>query len=96
MASRKPSANAKRTAAFKAGLGSMDDVFERECARKERSAEEREEALVRKACWSKNCYGSGDDAAEAARACAAHGAPRLHCYRCPHCGGWHLTSKPER
>ena len=34
-------------------------------------------------------------AARRHKACAEHGAPPLHVYRCPYCNGWHLTSKGE-
>ncbi len=96
MGSRKPSANAKKVAKFKAQLGGMDDLFAREAARRERRSAEHEAALERRACTSKNRYAFRSDAEEAIRLCAEHGTHGLHSYKCPYCGGWHLTSKPER
>lgn len=96
MGSKKPSARAKQAAEFKAHLGDMGDVFARE-DRRRREADERREAVLReKACTSKNRYSCRNDAEEAARLCAEHGTTGLHSYRCPHCNGWHLTSKPQR
>ncbi|MDO5042871.1 MAG: hypothetical protein Q4D92_05105 [Slackia sp.] len=96
MTSRKRSALAKQTAAFKAGLGGMDDVFAREEERRNAQAHEHDEALRRKACESKNRYRSRADAEAAIASCAEHGTRGLHSYRCPYCNGWHLTSKPQR
>lgn len=93
MGSRKGSAKAKRIAEFKAGLGGMDDVFARENARKSKKAAEKNAALRRKACESKNRYSCKSDAEAAIIACAEHGTTGLHCYKCPYCNGWHLTSK---
>ena len=50
----------------------------------------------RKACTSKKRYPYRSDAEEAIELCAQHGTRGLHCYRCPYCDGWHLTSKPMR
>ena len=61
----------------------------------EREAEH-EAALERKACTSKKRYPYRSDAEEAIELCAQHGTRGLHCYRCPYCDGWHLTSKPMR
>ena len=66
MSSRKPSANAKRLGAFRASLGDMGDLFEREQARRDELAAEREEALYDKACASKNRYATRADALDAA------------------------------
>lgn len=96
MASRKPSAKAKRVAEFKAQLGGMDDAFFREERRRDKKAAEHEAALEKKMCTSKNRYPTRADAEEAIESCAEHGRRGLHCYECPYCGGWHLTSKPER
>ena len=76
------------------GAGGLDDLFEAEGERVERAAEEHDAAVRRKACESKNRYASRSDAEEAIASCAAHGTRGLHCYRCPYCNGWHLTSKP--
>ena len=96
MGSRKPAANAKRLAAFKADLGSMDDLFGREEERRDALAARREEALREKTCERKKRYGCRSDAEEAIRLCAEHGTRGLRCYKCRYCGGWHLTSKPQR
>lgn len=96
MTSRKRSALAKQTAAFKAGLGGMDDVFAREEERRGALEQEHDAALRRKACESKMRYRSRADAEEAIAACAEHGTRGLHSYRCPYCNGWHLTSKQQR
>nr|AHF25152.1 hypothetical protein [uncultured bacterium Contig1772] len=96
MASRKPSANAKRVSKFKAELGGLDDIFAREERRADDMSAKKEAALRDKACESKNRYPTRYDAQEAIDACAAHGKTGLHSYRCPYCKGWHLTSKPPR
>ena len=96
MGSRKPSANAKRISAFKAGLSSMDDLFTREGQRQGTLDARREEARRERACDRKKRYASRADAEEAARLCAEHGRRGLRCYQCPYCGGWHLTSKAPR
>ena len=95
MASRKPSAKAKRVAEFKAGLAGMDDIFEQENRRRDKRAAEHEAALEKKMCTSKKRYHYRADAEEAIRLCAEHGTRNLHCYLCPYCDGWHLTSKPQ-
>ena len=96
MASRKPSANAKRVSEFKAQLGGLDDLFAQEERRKSEMSAKHEAALRLKACESKNRYPSRYDAQLAIDSCAAHGTTGLHSYRCPYCNGWHLTSKPQR
>ena len=96
MGSRKPAANAKRLAAFKASLGDMDDLFEREEDRQDALAARREDALREKACERKKRYTCRSDAEEAVRLCAEHGTLGLRCYKCRYCGGWHLTSKAPR
>ena len=96
MVSRKRSARAKQVAAFKESLGGMDSVFEREKQHAEARAREKEAALRRKACESKNRYSCASEAQAAIQACAEHGTKGLHSYRCPYCNGWHLTSKPVR
>lgn len=96
MASRKPSANAKRVSKFKSELGGLDDLFVSEQRRSSALSEKKEAALRHKACESKNRYSTRSDALGAIEACAAHGTTGLHCYRCSYCNGWHLTSKPLR
>lgn len=96
MTSKKRSAKAKQIAEFKAQLGGMDDIFEREQAHRADVAEQKEAALRRKSCESKNRYRSRAEAEEAIAACAAHGTFGLHSYRCDFCKGWHLTHKPQR
>ena len=93
MGSKKRSARAKQVAQFKAQLGGMDDVFERDQQRRENRSAEKEAALRKKACESKNRYSCRSDAEAAIRSCAEHGTPGLHCYRCQYCNGWHLTSR---
>ena len=98
--SKKPSANMKKVAAFKSQLGDsslsdMDDIFAREERRSERQEAEREQALYKKSCTSKNRYVSKAEAEETIRLCAEHGKQGLRCYKCSYCGGWHLTSKPQ-
>lgn len=98
MASRKPSARAKRLGTFKAGFGDAsfdaDALFERETAREEELDRQREQARYEKACASKNRYATRADALDARAACAEHGRSGLSVYKCPYCGGWHLTSHP--
>ena len=96
MASRKPSANAKRVSEFKSQLGGLDDLFAREEQRREGLSAQKEAALRNKACESKNRYSSRYEAEQAIAACAEHGKRGLHMYRCEYCKGWHLTSKPQR
>lgn len=96
MGSRKRSARAKQVAEFKASLGGMDDAFEREHQRRENRSAEKEAALRKKACESKNRYSCKSEAEATIRECAEHGTTGLHAYRCQYCGGWHLTSKPRR
>lgn len=43
-------------------------------------------------CGKKARYRSKIDALIAANRCTMRGAPKLRAYRCPYCGGWHLTS----
>lgn len=96
MASRKPSAKAKRQAEFRASLGggSMDDLFAREDQRRQNMSADKEAALRKKACESKNRYFTQFDAEDAIRMCGEYGTTGLHTYKCPYCEGWHLTSKP--
>lgn len=65
-------------------------------AHRARREEERESVLRYKACESKNRYASAAEAQDAIRSCADYGTKGLHAYKCPHCNGWHLTSKPQR
>ncbi|MEE0475871.1 MAG: hypothetical protein UDF83_05835 [Collinsella stercoris] len=73
----------------------MGDIFAREHERKERLDAEHEAELRRKACESKNRYASKAEAEDVIAACAEHGRCGLSAYRCPYCGGWHLTSHPQ-
>ncbi len=95
MGSRKPSARAKRVAQFRESLGSLDDVFAREEKESSRREREREQALERKGCTSKQRYAFRSEAEEAIELCAEHGTKGLRCYKCSYCGGWHLTSRPQ-
>lgn len=94
MPSRKPSARAKRVAAFRSKLAGADDAFERESKRARALDVERERARREKTCASKRRYPSRDDALDAIAACEEHGRRGLSAYRCPYCNGWHLTSHP--
>lgn len=101
MSSRKGSAKARQREAFEqrwdadvSGAG-LDDAFSREERRRAALDERRDEVRRAKACSSKNRYATRAEALEVAALCAAHGAPRLQCYRCAYCGGWHLTSHPR-
>ena len=47
-----------------------------------------------KMCNSKVRYKTESGAMAKAIALMNRGAPSLRTYRCPLCGGWHLTSKP--
>ena len=96
MTSRKRSARAKQVANFKASLGGLDDLFEREDELRTQREIQKEAALRNKACESKNRYSCQSDAQEAIRLCAEHGQTGLRSYRCKYCNGWHLTSKPQR
>ena len=83
MGSKKRSSWSKQKAEFNASLGGMDNLFASEGKRQQKYRAEKEAALRKKACESKNRYTS-------------NGTTGLHSYRCPYCNGWHLTSKPER
>lgn len=70
---------------------------------KERDAHERAErdAMVTAehgeqghwSCGRKMRYPTKSAALMRASKCQRRGAPALRAYRCPYCGGWHLTSK---
>ena len=96
MGSRKRSARKREQAAFKAELGNDEQtngLFEREAAREASDAERRDQALRAKACESKTRYASRAEAKATITSCERHGSPALYLYRCPYCGGWHLTHK---
>ncbi len=98
MSSRKPSAKAKRVEEFKAQLEvaySTDDPFAYESARLNETEKNKEAVKRKKACESKNRYSSRSEAERAIASCAEYGTTGLHCYQCPYCNGWHLTSKPQ-
>lgn len=96
MGSKKPSAKRKQVERFKSGLEDFSDVFAREDERAWRTALEHDAEVRRKACESKNRYAHLDEAQEALEWSEARGRRGLRIYECPYCGGWHLTSKPER
>lgn len=101
MGSKKRSQWAKQKAAFRDSLVEhdpfgLDDAFAQETSRRTKRSEEKEAALKRKACESKNRYSSKAEAEETILLCAEHGTTGLHSYRCPYCNGWHLTSKKPR
>lgn len=95
MASKKRASWSRQKAEFNAQLGGMGDLFSREDERQRRQADERDAARRRRACESKNRYASRAEAESAIASCAEWGTTGLHCYRCPYCDGWHLTSRPE-
>lgn len=95
MASRKPSAKAKRIAAFKTELEDLGDLFEHEAHRRSDLDAAREHARYEKSCASKMRYPTRADALDAIAACAEHGRRGLSTYQCPYCNGWHLTSHPR-
>jgi hypothetical protein len=96
MGTKKRSSWSKQKAEFNASLGGMDNLFASEGKRQQKNRAEKEAALRKKACESKNRYTSKSDAEAAITSCASYGTTGLHSYRCPYCNGWHLTSKPER
>lgn len=96
MGSRKRSAQLRRIAEFKEGLGGLDSAFAREQRHSKGMDERRETARRVRACDSKNRYATRADAEEAIALCEEHGTRGLHCYRCEYCHGWHLTSHPQR
>lgn len=109
MGSKKPSAKRKQIERFKSGLEAsssygfgfdgFDDfgeMFERESDRVRRASAEHDAEVRRKACESKNRYAHYSDAQEALEWSEDRGRRGLRIYECPYCGGWHLTSKPER
>lgn len=92
MGSKKRSAREKQKMAFLADLGNedmgvSDSLFAAEDKRRDRMHAKHEEALR---------YNSRLEAQDAIAACAAHGRGGLACYKCSWCGGWHLTSHPQR
>lgn len=95
MTSRKRSARARQREEFESQRDGADDLFAREAAAQAKRERQHDEALLKKACTSKRRYASHIEAEDAAAWCADHGRTGLRIYRCPYCGGWHLTSKPE-
>lgn len=95
MGSRKRTALRRQREEFLGGLGGMDDVFDRETIRSQQLDDRRDAIMERKACTSKQRYANRREAEAAIEDCAAHGTYGLHCYRCPYCHGWHLTSHPR-
>ena len=98
MGSKKRSAWARERETFRAGLdaSALDAAFAHEHEHDEQRSAQHEAALRYKACESKNRYASRQEAQAAARACEAHGSPKLFAYRCDYCGGWHLTHHRPR
>lgn len=101
MGSKKRSAREKQKMAFLADLGNedmgvSDSLFAVEDKRRDRMHAKHEEALRYKSCERKIRYNSRLEAQDAIAACAAHGRSGLTCYKCSWCGGWHLTSHPQR
>ena len=97
MGSHKKSALKAQRSSFEASLGDqLASTFEREDARRKQVAQQREAQLRHKACERKKRYSCESEAKLAIRDCERQGSRDLHTYRCPYCGGWHLTHKPTR
>lgn len=47
-------------------------------------------------CGRKLRYPSKESALRTANRCLRHGSVALRAYKCPYCGGWHLTKDAER
>ena len=62
MGSKKRSSWSKQKAEFNASLGGMDNLFASEGKRQQKNRAEKEAALRKKACESKNRYTSKSDA----------------------------------
>ena len=62
MSSKKRSSWSKQKAEFNASLGGMDNLFASEGKRQQKNRAEKEAALRKKACESKNRYTSKSDA----------------------------------
>ena len=45
-------------------------------------------------CQGKHRFGSEYDAGKRAKTIEIGGGPAMRAYLCPHCGGYHLTSRP--
>ena len=80
MASHKPSARAKRVAAFKADFFDAGDSFEREHQHLDNLDAKRDQAFREKSCASKQRYTCKSDALEAIARCEEHGRRGLSCY----------------
>ncbi|OUP09811.1 hypothetical protein B5F33_04285 [Collinsella sp. An2] len=96
MTSRKPQARARQRSEFMHDVGDLDALFSAGRRGLNELDARREEAHYEKACGLKKRYDSRADALAAIDACAAHGRRGLSCYKCSYCGGWHLTSHPQR
>lgn len=101
--SRKRSARKREIEAFKAEIDddpgareAIDGAFEQEANRQLNDTLRREQAQRAKACESKARYATRAEAQATIAACERHGSPALYIYRCPYCGGWHLTHKRPR
>ena len=69
MGSKKRSSWSKQKAEFNASLGGMDNLFASEGKRQQKNRAEKEAALRKKACESKNRYTSKSDAEAAITSC---------------------------
>ena len=78
MGSKKRSSWSKQKAEFNASLGGMDNLFASEGKRQQKNRAEKEAALRKKACESKNRYTSKSDAEAAITSCASYGTTGLH------------------
>ena len=103
MASKKRASWSKQKEEFRQQLSNndpffsrgLDDAFSHEKTRMSKAAEKKDAARRDKACTSKNRYSTRAEAREAIAACADYGTKGLREYKCPYCGGWHLTHKDQ-
>lgn len=96
MSSRKPQARSRQRRAFASELGpdGLGDLFASEERRRDDMRRRADEARYERSCASKRRYATRAEALGTARLCEDHGSPGLSAYKCPYCGGWHLTSHP--
>ena len=74
MGSRKPSAQVKQRALFESNAPDLSDLFSREAEHAHRAQVEREQALEKKTCTSKNRYSTRTEAKEAIASPSTEGA----------------------
>lgn len=67
----------------------------RERLERDRIVTERYGESGHRQCGRKERYPTEEKALGQATLYQLFGAPALRAYRCPFCGGWHLTSRPK-